>query len=457
MTPIFNFPVQNTSQATAKPMKIEEFSSSNAEASSGSFEQILNDLQAPEQAEIETTEGIELSREEAEAPSAPNHVTEDATNPLKTKQTSLVDVRNEPVEHFKNEETSLSNAQGTIALEVEGTANKQNFVHVASDLPKELSQSTPEFIEIKKQTVISAKEVPSGWASALDQVTAAPKKLRSTEQKATGDVLGSSYPLAAKSSDVFLIAKQFNPVGQQNVTFPQSVKVEVSQFSQLSHNLTDESAMPTQLSAPNKELPTNAAQQTTSLGESAKNAPVPQLLSFKDDPTGIPLTETHEIGKSTSDPASPDLRLLQPVAAPQFSPKPGQVSPILAASNSATLSDAIITLREAGGQIDVSLTPDDLGRLTIKLEHTANGALVTLAAERPETQEMMRRQMEHLQNQFKGMGFDNLSFSFEQNQTESHTDERAGERENLSGTIPTDQNMATIALTVSAGGLDIRI
>ena len=123
------------------------------------------------------------------------------------------------------------------------------------------------------------------------------------------------------------------------------------------------------------------------------------------------------------------------------------------------LSDAIIKLQTRGGQVDVSLTPEDLGRLNIKLEQTVNGPQVTLSAERHDTQELMRRHIEMLQIHMKSLGFENLSFAFakdHQNPTSENppfhqTDEPVEHaKDNAPDTI-------TLRLNTSSAGLDIRI
>lgn len=129
----------------------------------------------------------------------------------------------------------------------------------------------------------------------------------------------------------------------------------------------------------------------------------------------------------------------------------------LSPQNTATINDAVISLRDSGGQIDVSLSPEDLGRVSVKLEHTLNGTQITFAADRPETQELMRRQMEHLQNQFKQMGFDNLSFSFEQNQNGKFIKGDASDAEKIASSVQALPDSTNLTLTSPVGGLDIRI
>jgi flagellar hook-length control protein FliK len=125
--------------------------------------------------------------------------------------------------------------------------------------------------------------------------------------------------------------------------------------------------------------------------------------------------------------------------------------------NSKVISDAVLALRDSGGQIDVILSPEDLGRLNIKLEQTVNGTQITFAVEKLETQDLMRRQIEHLQSQFKNMGFENLSFDFEQ-QHGNTTEQKSTEKNDaLNDGLPPKQDQKPLQLVATTGGLDIRI
>ena len=117
--------------------------------------------------------------------------------------------------------------------------------------------------------------------------------------------------------------------------------------------------------------------------------------------------------------------------------------------------DAFLSLRDNAGQIEVALKPEDLGRLAIKLEHTANGTNIVFIAERAETQDLMRRQMEFLHQQFKNLGHENLTFSFT-----SPQDQALGDGDHSEDTETLKSNETEMLLAVNlpvSSGLDIRI
>lgn len=76
----------------------------------------------------------------------------------------------------------------------------------------------------------------------------------------------------------------------------------------------------------------------------------------------------------------------------------------------AQIAEAARTLRE--GQMEVTLVPEELGRVRLTMTPSEAGMAVTIMAERPETLELMRRNIELLARDLSNQGFENLSFNF---------------------------------------------
>lgn len=74
------------------------------------------------------------------------------------------------------------------------------------------------------------------------------------------------------------------------------------------------------------------------------------------------------------------------------------------------VAEAARTLRE--GQMEITLVPEELGRVRLTMTPSEAGMAVTIMAERPETLELMRRNIELLARDLSSQGFENLSFSF---------------------------------------------
>lgn len=75
---------------------------------------------------------------------------------------------------------------------------------------------------------------------------------------------------------------------------------------------------------------------------------------------------------------------------------------------------AHLALRFAGQETEMTLAPEELGRVKMKL-HVQDGSLsLSLVAERPETLDLLRRNIDQLAREFRDLGYANLSFSFSQ-------------------------------------------
>lgn len=72
----------------------------------------------------------------------------------------------------------------------------------------------------------------------------------------------------------------------------------------------------------------------------------------------------------------------------------------------------IEALRLAPGRVDLALTPEELGRVTLTLQ-TQDGALsVIVFAERNETADLIRRSLDALLQEAKEQGFDDVNLGF---------------------------------------------
>lgn len=79
--------------------------------------------------------------------------------------------------------------------------------------------------------------------------------------------------------------------------------------------------------------------------------------------------------------------------------------------------------------VEVTLSPEELGRVRMTLVTTDGALTLSLVADRPETLDLMRRNIDQLAQDFRDMGFHDLTFNFSQGRdSESH---KGGEVEML--------------------------
>ena len=126
--------------------------------------------------------------------------------------------------------------------------------------------------------------------------------------------------------------------------------------------------------------------------------------------------------------------------------------------------DAIHARITAEKVIEVSLNPAELGRLKLSLTPAENGLVINIMAERAETIEMIRRNLNDLEQAFSKLGHENITFSFDQNgnftdqNPPDHTDSAANSIELptqiVATPISTDPSHRDPKIT---SGIDIRI
>ncbi|MGH1330252.1 MAG: flagellar hook-length control protein FliK [Paracoccaceae bacterium] len=112
--------------------------------------------------------------------------------------------------------------------------------------------------------------------------------------------------------------------------------------------------------------------------------------------------------------------------------------------------------------VELSLNPEELGRVRMTM-HASEGAMsVVMAVERAETLDLMRRHIETLAAEFRAMGYRDVSFSFSQQGQGGPGDESPHGRNSAQTPGPLDEAAALqntphkLALD-GAGGMDIRL
>ncbi|WP_417605348.1 flagellar hook-length control protein FliK [Primorskyibacter flagellatus] len=114
--------------------------------------------------------------------------------------------------------------------------------------------------------------------------------------------------------------------------------------------------------------------------------------------------------------------------------------------------------RAADNRVEIRLNPDELGRVQIQMTTTEAGIVMSVISERPETTELLRRHIDLLAQEFEGMGYSEMEFTFNDERASGEQHSRpnhASPAENLTNTMQNQgsQEAATMALT----GIDIRI
>ncbi|WP_377192457.1 flagellar hook-length control protein FliK [Ruegeria meonggei] len=114
-----------------------------------------------------------------------------------------------------------------------------------------------------------------------------------------------------------------------------------------------------------------------------------------------------------------------------------------------------ITARPHSGVIEIALNPEELGRVSIVLNGRDDGLHLAIAAERPETLEMMRRHLSVLEAEFRNLGLGDLSFDLGTS-SDARQDGSPGE-DSTAFSTPPPENRAEDGPTPARMGADGRI
>jgi flagellar hook-length control protein FliK len=131
----------------------------------------------------------------------------------------------------------------------------------------------------------------------------------------------------------------------------------------------------------------------------------------------------------------------------------------------AQLAQALVAKGERN--VEVALNPEELGRVKMRVTTSDTGITVVIQTERPETGDLMRRHINELADEFRRMGFDNVSFEFSGGGTSDGQGHSEGDGQSAAGGPPLAQSddMAaapvaetpTQQLRMGNAGLDMRV
>ncbi len=114
-----------------------------------------------------------------------------------------------------------------------------------------------------------------------------------------------------------------------------------------------------------------------------------------------------------------------------------------------------------GGPVELTLDPEELGRVRMTLHATEATMLVSLSIERPETADLLRRHIENLAQEFRSLGYQEVAFEFngEQNKPGDHErqdHQQAAGADPVSPPVQTGGTATNASLT-PPGGMDLRL
>ncbi|WP_295315678.1 flagellar hook-length control protein FliK [Roseobacter sp.] len=111
--------------------------------------------------------------------------------------------------------------------------------------------------------------------------------------------------------------------------------------------------------------------------------------------------------------------------------------------------------------VELALSPRELGNVRMTISAAEGSITVNVLAERPETLDLMRRNIDELAREFQALGFDTISFAFSEGQQQTN-DDHSDDAPLLTGTDAEHRSDSaetpnTPVRLVETTGLDLRL
>lgn len=180
------------------------------------------------------------------------------------------------------------------------------------------------------------------------------------------------------------------------------------------------------------------------------------------------LSDNSFAGKTMSVASPPDVKreplfplepLLTVTGAPSAALQSSGVSVLPADITRQITQQAIVLVSLSDHEaVEIALNPKELGRVRMSMAMSENGITVSIMTERPETLQLLRRNIDLLWQDFRDIGFANINFSFGQHRPQHDTTaEIVGSRSDLTQNEAPDVYPVSEIAAAGASGLDIRV
>lgn len=349
---------------------------------------------------------------------------------------------------------------------------------------------------IVKKTALSATELAitqSAEKSGMIKVIAPEKmdRVSMSGSQVGDDVISDALKKIVPSSSVkavetdSVVAPQTKQEKTLNAGIPDQVRFSTKAPEPIPQHIPERSVkslenavLPTNISAANgaevspRAMRERGARETPPLSETRRP---PDTFFQTPRPTAPTAGMVIQPASSGSSPSlsSPDGLELQPLTgnvsetSTQWDPRtagPSSANPAFARPETATLvgrqmAEALQRLPDK--PVELALNPKELGRVKMSIASADGAITVTVLAERPETLDLMRRNIDQLAREFQAIGYDSINFAFSEGQSNEDTngDSRQDQRSASSDmdTLETPESTPTPIQITPSTGVDIRL
>ncbi|MBT3141945.1 MULTISPECIES: flagellar hook-length control protein FliK [Roseobacteraceae] len=126
-----------------------------------------------------------------------------------------------------------------------------------------------------------------------------------------------------------------------------------------------------------------------------------------------------------------------------------------------SIAAQMVTAAPRGTQppVEIALNPEELGQVKMSVTTTDTSVVMTIAAERPETLDLMRRNLEQLTSEFRDLGYSDISFVFAGDGSDA-SGNSDGSHGNQNGSSAEQEQVAlneTKTPSATSSGVDVRL
>ncbi|EET48898.1 flagellar hook-length control protein FliK [Thalassobium sp. R2A62] len=353
--------------------------------------------------------------------------------------------------------TTLIDEPLAVAVAVAGAEPEPKKNHLAPERSFPADNSTFKSSDVSdlevSHTVLTQKNV-LGNTQVLDASEVrdliAPKMSKNHEQRQ----LKQSSETNQISANI-LIAKNPEILGQGSAEKAQSFFIDSTSVSLNQSPAADDFKVPAQSSA---ILPQNTQQaMAPSVSEMVFANPV-ESQTNQIPSNSLTAENAGILGQLSADKEQSFFALSTSVSVDQSSATRGlTMSPQPSVTSShITQQVAAAIAQSSGGSIEITLNPEQLGRVRVLLTPSDNGTLVALQSERPDVLDALRRHIDLLAQDLGDAGFENLEFDFSgfDNSDGEEAAEGDGSDDEQS---PIPLATTTYRINISDSGLDLRL
>lgn len=431
----------------------------------------------PASEEAQTKNGNNRSDSDFEAAYASNDNAEKRTGAEKAAENNIAG--ESPAAAKETPEVQTEDAEAFAAIDAETEVEKDLPADVKkdpADQSSEIDKPIPKTRAETSELAFAQRVLKEGSGTTTNEPT--PTKAVPGEAQAIGQKTGTTHSMKAEPA---LPMEAHDKPPAQQISGKPSEQVNATpgaaegKHVQTASNAGPETVIPStkperETIAQRRKLQDNAAEESlrtpretaaaprtkpqTSVVQTAIQNAVQQAatpLTVQSDPSGldIPISALGEVdGPSAWDPRSTTpASLTQALSRPET---PGMIG--------RQMAEAL--QRFPDRPVELSLNPEELGRVRLSIAAGEGGITVHVLAERPETLDLMRRHIDQLAREFQALGYESINFAFNEGQSDQNAGTDGEGNAPHASQSDADEMVAQTATPITlvpSSGVDLRL